>query len=314
MNRILVVRGGAIGDFILTLPALKVLRQGFPHSRIEILGYKHIIALAENRFYADAARSIEYAPLASFFAKAADLPTELADYFHSFDLVISYLFDPDRIFEQNVLRCGVENFLACSPKITGHEHAALQLARPLEQLGLSNGSAAAELFPSSADQADAALMLQSHVRPVIAVHPGSGSPLKNWPADKWNALVDWLLRSEVAGSVLVVGGEADQDAVRSLRTMSVARVFFAENLPLPQLAAILQRSAFFIGHDSGISHLAAAVNTPSVLLFGPTDPLIWAPANADTRVLVSKTGKLDDLPLEEVIAAVSAAARVQTTS
>ncbi len=63
MNRILVIRGGAIGDFVLTLPALKALRDAWPQARIEILGYKHIAALAENRFYAQAVRSIEYGRL-----------------------------------------------------------------------------------------------------------------------------------------------------------------------------------------------------------------------------------------------------------
>src|SRR5438105_12957417 len=111
MNRILVIRGGAIGDFILTLPALKALREAYPDARIEILGYKHIAVVAENRFYAQAVRSIEYGPLASFFAKNSELPAELADYFASFDLIISYLYDPDRIFESNLRRCGVENLL-----------------------------------------------------------------------------------------------------------------------------------------------------------------------------------------------------------
>src|SRR5206468_3441469 len=83
MDRILVIRGGAIGDFILTLPALNALRDSMPHAHIEILGYKHIAVLAENRFYAQAVQSIEYAPLAKFFASNSELPAELADYFES---------------------------------------------------------------------------------------------------------------------------------------------------------------------------------------------------------------------------------------
>lgn len=95
-QRILVIRGGAIGDFILTLPALKALRNTYPDAHIEILGYKHIAVLAENRFYAQAVRSIEYGPLSSFFAKNSEISAELADYFASFDLIISYLCDgPD---------------------------------------------------------------------------------------------------------------------------------------------------------------------------------------------------------------------------
>src|SRR5436309_11954372 len=114
MKRILVIRGGAIGDFILTLPGLKALRDAHPHANIEILGYKHIAVLAENRFYAQAVRSIEYGPLSSFFAKNSELPAELANYFASFDSIISYLYDPDRIFENNLRRGGVENLL-CGP-------------------------------------------------------------------------------------------------------------------------------------------------------------------------------------------------------
>ena len=81
MNRILVIRGGAIGDFILTLPALKALRDARPQAHLEILGYKHIAVLAEERFYAQAVHSIECAPLARFFARNSELPAELADYF-----------------------------------------------------------------------------------------------------------------------------------------------------------------------------------------------------------------------------------------
>jgi heptosyltransferase-2 len=94
VKRILVIRGGAIGDFVLTLPAVQLLRDAFPNARLEILGYRHIAALAEKRFYAEATRSIEYSALAGFFAKGGQLDAELARYFESFDLVVSYLFDP----------------------------------------------------------------------------------------------------------------------------------------------------------------------------------------------------------------------------
>src|SRR2546430_17203404 len=114
MNRMLVIGGGAIGDFILTLPALRTLREACPNAHIEILGYKHIAALAENRFYAQAVRSIEYGPLSGFFAKNSELPAELADYFASFDLIISNLFDQDGVFVSNLRRFGVE-IVFCGP-------------------------------------------------------------------------------------------------------------------------------------------------------------------------------------------------------
>jgi heptosyltransferase-3 len=153
MNRILVIRGGAIGDFVLTLPAIKLLRDRFPKAHIEILGYKHIAVLAEKRFYADAIRSLESGPLAKFFAKDSDLPSDFSDYFASFDLIVSYLFDPDGIFETNLKRCRINTFLAGPSKLDNSEHAALQLARPLAALGLHVNDPAARLYPNDTDRA-----------------------------------------------------------------------------------------------------------------------------------------------------------------
>ena len=298
MNRILVIRGGAIGDFVLTLPAIKLLRDAHPRARLEILGYQHIAALAERRFYADAIRSIEYGALARFFAKGAELPRALVGYFASFDLVVSYLFDPDRIFEQNLTRCGVENFLACSPKIHAGEHATIQLARPLEQLGLILANRSTTLYPSAADHEFARAFYPT--KRTLALHPGSGSESKNWPLSNWIALVEKTLRAHVDATLLIVGGEADGRQLASLRANFSERVCFAENLALPRLAAVLERAAIYLGHDSGISHIAAAVGTPALLLFGPSDPAVWAPANANVRVLRTETGSLADLQLNEV--------------
>jgi len=301
MKRILVIRGGAIGDFILTLPAVKLLRDAFPGARIEILGYKHIIALAENRFYAQATRSIEYGPLASFFTHQAELPIELADYFAGFDLIVSYLFDPDQVFEANVRHCGGGNFIFADPKIDGSEHAARYLARPLEQLGLKLVEPAAQLFPSKEDRRAARDLIGVASSSIIALHPGSGSATKNWPIENWIALGGALFSLESTKTrVVVVGGEADEVQLRKLESVWKNReVFFAKNLPLPVLAALLEH-ALFIGHDSGISHLAAATGARSVLLFGPTNPAIWAPANENAQILRAPNGDLSALPVESV--------------
>ena len=301
MKRILVIRGGAIGDFVLTLPAIKLLRDEFPEARIEILGYKHIIALAENRFYADAVRSIEYAALASFFASDAKLPDGLAGYFGSFDLVISYLFDPDGVFERNLRRCGVETLLTCSPKVSGDTAAAMQLAAPLAQLGLPLTNPAPVLFPSAADRRFADSFTAENSRGLIAIHPGSGSALKTWPTQQWRELGSALLDAASSVALIVIGGEADRAALAELKThWKRSRLRFAEDLPLPHLAAVIEKCALFIGHDSGISHIAAAVGVPCLLLFGPTDPNVWAPSNARVRVLQSATANMADLPVETV--------------
>jgi heptosyltransferase-3 len=308
MNRILVIRGGAIGDFILTLPALKALRDTRPQAHMEILGYKHIAALAENRLYAQAVRSIEYGPLARFFARNSELPAELADYFASFDLIVSYLYDPDRILETNLRRCGVEN-LICGPAkiIENAGHAARQLARPIDELGIKVVDFAERIFPSTEDREFAREFLASMPQPVIAIHPGSGSHEKNWPLENWVRLFSPSSRFADLERLLVISGEADQAQADQLeREWKNRGVRFARDLPLPRLAAVLEH-AMFIGHDSGISHLAAAAGANCVLLFGPTNPDVWAPANDNVRVLRSPSGRLADLEIETVEAALAAA-------
>jgi heptosyltransferase-2 len=79
-------------------------------------------------------------------------------------------------------------------------------------------------------------------------------------------------------------------------------------LPLPRLAAVLENT-IFVGHDSGISHLAAAAGANCILLFGPTDPNVWAPRNENVRVLRSQSGSLNDLDIAQVRAAVTTALR-----
>ena len=301
MSRILVIRGGAIGDFILTLPALKLLRDAFPAAHLEVLGYKHIIALAEMSGYADATRSIEYARLSSFFSRDGALARELMDYFAGFQQIVSYLFDPDEIFAGNLRRAGVRNLIAGSPKITDQEHAARQLARPLERMALYLDDPAAILSPNETRAVDPSL---------IALHPGSGSETKNWPLQCWAAVAQSLLSADPGRRLLLIGGEADTERVTRLRALLPNdRVREAQNLSLVELAASLQNCTLFLGHDSGISHLAAAVGTPTLLLFGPTDPAIWAPANPQVRVLRAPSLTMDGISLADVMAAVDAALR-----
>ncbi len=305
--RILVIRGGAIGDFILTLPSIKLLRENFPDAHIEILGYKHIIALADGRYYARATRSIEYAALSRFFVPNSELASDLVEYFAGFQQVISYLYDPDKFFETNLRRCGVKYFLHGSPKFDDSMHAAHQLARPLQSLALYLEETAATLYPTEEDREFAAQFLQGVRRPIIALHPGSGSPRKNWPLQHWLALGDSLFALASRPTLLIIGGEADRENLAALqKAWRDLPIHVAMDLPLYHLAAVIERCAVFIGHDSGISHLAAAVGSPCVLLFGSTDPEVWAPANPNVKIVRAPEGELEKLSAETVMRSVCA--------
>lgn len=301
MARILVIRGGAIGDFILTLPAIRLLRENFPDCHLEILGYRHIASLAAGRFYADTSRSIEYGPLAGFFNPKADLNEELCDYFASFQQVVSYIYDPDGLFESCLRRAGVKNLISASPKVGDSAHAAHQLAKPLEQMALWLEDPAAQFFPSGEDLEAAQKVLSPLKGPFVAIHPGSGSATKNWPTERWEDIVQKLAHDPRIGHILIVGGESDNTPLAHLRETLPKQCTILENLPLPVLGAIFSQSMLFLGHDSGISHLAAASGARCLLLFGPTDPDVWAPANPGVKVLAARDGKLSELETATVL-------------
>ncbi|MGY8688968.1 MAG: glycosyltransferase family 9 protein, partial [Verrucomicrobiales bacterium] len=308
MGKILVIRGGAIGDFILTLPAIRLLAEELPQAELEVLGYEPIIVLARAGGYAKSTRSIEYGAMASFFARAGKLDEQLCTYFASFDVVVSYLFDPDHFFRDNLKRAGVETLIECSHKVSNEgAPAAEQLAKPLEELALFlDAERAPAKLEMSCEHLNAADTLLGVSGNVIAVHPGSGSPFKNWELTRWRETMERLLEADPTLRFLVSTGEAEEEAVtiflKELQELALP-VIRANRLPLPVLGAALAKCRLYLGHDSGISHLAAAVGTSSILLFGPTSSSIWAPPHEHVKVLEHPSGLLNEITVDAVIEA-----------
>jgi heptosyltransferase III len=295
VSKILVIRGGAIGDFILTLPVLSALRQQFPEVRLQVLGYPHIAQLAVGGSLADEVRSIDARPLAGFFARGSILDPDLQDYFASFAIILSYLYDPDRIFETNVRRSCKGQFIAGPhrPNESQNQHATAAFLEPLKRLAIFDPDPIPRIALSQGRDPSKSKC--------IAIHPGSGSEKKNWPLEKWIELGRELLKRKDV-SLLIVGGEAEAGRIAKLKAALTERVDFAFNLPLPSLATRLASCAQFIGHDSGITHLAAAVGIPVVALWAQSNEAVWCPLGPQVTILRSSTG-LRDLEPETVLAA-----------
>ncbi len=321
-GRILVIRGGAIGDFILTLPVLRALRAQFPQTHLEVLGYAHIAQLAVAGGLAHGVRSIEAASLAAFFAPGASLKKEWTDYFASFSIILSYLYDPDFIFQTNIARSAKVQFIAGPHRVdeSKGEPASKQLLQPLERLAIFDP----DPIPRLRWTTDDAAHLNSVERPIVgsgvagcpgqrdaregpllAVHPGSGSETKNWPEHKWAELLSRLLENP-ARRLMVVGGEVEAGKIeRLIAPLPMDRVERVQNLPLPELALRLERCAAFLGHDSGISHLAAALGVPSMLLWADTREDIWRPLGSHVEVL-REDGGLANLTVSRVLDVIQA--------
>jgi heptosyltransferase-2 len=304
-GKILVIRGGAIGDFILTLPAIAALRKNFSDAFLEILGYPHIAQLALAGGLVDRVESIGARALAGFFARNGELAEELVDYFSEFDLILSYLYDPDQIFRTNVIRCTRGQFITGPHRPNDHTtiHATELYLKPLEHLAIfdadpiphlritTNPSPGSTLFRNGTGQGN---------ERIVALHPGSGSENKNWPEANWAELLQNLI-NDTSFNLFLVGGEAEGERLQRLAAaLPPARVRVAQSRPLPELAQMLQQCAGFIGHDSGISHLAAAVGLSGLILWGDTTEQIWRPPS-DKMIVLRHPDGLADLSVHSVL-------------
>jgi ADP-heptose:LPS heptosyltransferase len=194
------------------------------------------------------------------------------------------------------------------PRVVGHDpapsggvHASQWLARPLEALGLDPPADLEPILPTPAEATAAAELLARLPEGFLAIHPGSGSPRKNWPPERFAAILD--SRAQPRPWLLVEGpGDATAAAPLTRRPGAV----LGRGLGVRALGAVLARAGLFMGHDSGVSHLAAAWGAPTLALFGPTDPAVWAPVGPRVRVVLAPEGRMDALPVDTVMAAAGA--------
>lgn len=296
-GKILVIRGGAIGDFILTLPAISALRQQFPEAHLEILGYPHITQLAVAGGLVNKVQRIEAPELAAFFARNGQLAESMVDYFSDFDLIISYLYDPDDIFRTNVSRCTAGHFLPAPhrPDESESTPASKVFLQPLEKLAIFD----ADPVPHLAMQA-----VPKTKNGRLALHPGSGSERKNWSEQGWADLLEYVI-ARTDRDILLVGGEAEGERLQRLSAaLPPQRVRVAQSWALSELAGALQTCGGYIGHDSGISHLSAALGVPCLLLWGESNEHIWRPPSEKVQIL--KAGaELNKMAAATVLQAVS---------
>ncbi|MGA2275428.1 MAG: glycosyltransferase family 9 protein [Bryobacteraceae bacterium] len=250
--RRLVIRPGAIGDFIVSLPALECLRADY----LEVWTATPNVPLVR---FAGAARSIASTGL-DLLGFADPAPPRLIDELRGFDSIVSWYGTNRAEFRELVRSLDLPfTFLPALPPQGGAGMHATDFY--LEQVSALAGCCGDPIprIPCSAARENFAV-----------IHPFSGSPRKNWPLEKFLLLARGLERR-----------------------MPVRWCAGPEDPPLPgahriddlyELACWLAQAALYIGNDSGITHLAAAVGTPVLAIFGPTDPAVWAPRGPHVRI------------------------------
>lgn len=284
--RILVLRPGALGDTLLALPAIRALRGRVgPMGRIELLGYPSSLELACNPLHANCVHSIDRAVFAGLFSEPSS--AELSSFLTGYDLVIAWCRD-----EHGYLRTLLESLgipyihSAPFPSEGSRLHAAEHLVGTLEPLGIVGPTHPPELvLTDEARHRGLELLTRLSIRSYLflAMHPGSGSERKNWSASRFAQIAG--LAKRAGHEVLLIAGEADREAIGRVCGRLSWKPPVAANLSLPVLAAVLSRAGAYVGNDSGVTHLAAAVAAPTWALFGPTDPTLWAPRGAHVQLV-----------------------------
>ena len=292
--RILVIRGGALGDFVLTLPVFRALREKWPEAWIECLSSNDYWTLAKAGRWVDGGRSLNGRCWAEFFVSNGELSVMEKSWLGQFDYVISYLHDPKEVWRANVESCFRGEY------ISGH-------SRPNDEVGLPASQVLLEALTALGigDHPDLApsLRIGNADHGKWAFHPGSGSTSKNWPEDDWIAWARAWLENNPTPLVMVTGEVEEGRKESMVRAIDRGRLEVWDNLPVLELARRLEGCVGFVGHDSGVTHLAAALRVPCLVLWGPTCDRVWRPLNSNVTILKHPEG-LPALQIEDVQAAV----------
>jgi ADP-heptose:LPS heptosyltransferase len=277
VRKLAVLRANAIGDYLVSLPAIEALRAAYPAAELVLLGAGwHASFLARRPGPVD--RCVPVPPTGGVRDDRPPSPPAAVDRFFArmraerFDLAVQ-LQGGGRHSNPFVRRLGARVTAGSrtpdAPPLdrtvpyTGHQH---EIHRFLEVAGLV-GATPVTLEPrlavTTADRAEAAAALAPDDRPLVVLHPGANDPRRRWPVERLATVGSELARK--GARLAVVGTAAEQPlAHRLLATLDGDAVDLAGRLGLGGLAGLLVQATLLVGNDSGPRHLAAAVGTATV--------------------------------------------------
>lgn len=285
---LLIIHPGALGDVLLAVPAIRRLRVRFPQHEIVL-----IAAAAVSRLLLECGVISDWLPLEGqaclgLFSGASSISKELYSCVHRCDRAVVWIEDKEGVLGSFFQEFGVPNVQIQSPFSKGLR-ATHQSDRFLETLGESTKDSLSErtiqvpshLLERGKDSLDALKISQEPS--LVLVHPGSGSVHKRLEPRRMASLIERLWQEGMYP--LILEGPADQDAVGQALHFVSRPPLVLRGLDLSQLAGVFGRVTVYIGHDSGVTHLAALVGVRTIAIFGPTDPHRWGPYGSHVSIV-----------------------------
>jgi lipopolysaccharide heptosyltransferase II len=279
-----------IGDVILTTPMIRAVREAHPDAYIAYLGEKHAVSLLEHNPYLDEVIGFDFSrPTVLEQARVVLLLRR-----RKFDLVIDLFGNPRSALltylsgaqtRVGLDRKGRGKFYTIRIPDDGKQRSAIQFhSRFAEAVGIPPATPKTEIVLTEKEKSDAEMLLREFARvaggelrkPLVGIHPGATWPAKRWLADRFAGLAD-RLTSELGARVLVTSGPDDSDATHSLSSFATMKPIVLPVMSLRRLAAVIALCNVYVSNDAGPMHIAAAVGTPTIGLFGPGEENIWFP-------------------------------------
>lgn len=305
---ILIIRPGAIGDTLLTFPVIQALKAQYANPHVTFVGNRVVLPLVLAYGIANEVfdyQDVRWAKL--FLDTRADAVQD--EILGRSELAICWLRDPDGVVKENLLAVGVKRVIIAPGRPADGEriHIIAYLARTIglpwheriwhDYLPLQLYKQAIAQLPEHTST-----RLPGQQLDCIALHPGSGGAYKCWPVQHFAALIQAIWQHKI--SVLLLSGPAEQERLADLLGLlpspldpNLLRILV--DVPLLEVACQLQHCQYYLGNDSGLTHLAAMLGIPTIALFGPSDPLIWQPVGPSVTVLYEPI--LDNLGVETVL-------------
>lgn len=275
-SRILIVGMKRTGDLIAILPSIQALKNFFPNAHLVAMSSPDHETLLKSLPYVDEFLILpEYDDI--FYRHASE-----------YDLIISFRkwHDPPQSFQNFPPYFVFSTDLLVGPPKLAHIH----YLDALRLLGVKSRATRPQLVLNQKTTEYAKRFFAAFgFKPqdtVIAVHPGSGYREKRWPAERYAAVVRWLLECYDA-RFIIVQGKKERDLVRTVsENIPEERIALLSDIPLLNVAAILTRCTFYLGNDSGIMHIADSVGCPTLTIFGPSRPGVWGATGKEAVFLV----------------------------
>jgi lipopolysaccharide heptosyltransferase II len=315
---VLVVKLAGIGDLLLATPALRALRETYPQAHIDLLVTPDSAGLLNDwevinrvivldKYLYDYTQQLFRNP--RNLLRLIPLWQDLREDNYDAVLLLHHLTLPfGRLKHQLLMRAtgakwrvGLDNghgrgwFLNVRVKDAGFGamHEAEYNLAVAEAVGATTHNKRLTVPLSEKEYAQACQLLSEHEspeaikRPIIAMHPGSGnySTARRWPPERFAQLADTLFAT-FGGQLLLLGGPEEAELHQQIMDMMQSNMpvrSFVGNDNIKVTAAVLEQADLFVGNDSALVHLAVAVDTPAVAIFGLTNHKAWGPFTGDAR-------------------------------